>query len=382
MKHISGATWTDAARADWDAIVIGAGPAGAMAARQVALAGVRTLLLDAKAFPREKACGGFLNRRAVSVLHQVGLHYILDECGGTPVRGIRLLDGRRAAQFSLPRGYVISRRTFDEKLVNAAVRAGAVFMPGAKARVEPATDNHYRSVAVIHSGRREAFRTRVVICADGLARASVKRLPECATQARPNYRVGIATTLHGDTTAWRDEQITMVVARHGYVGLVCCHENQLNIAAALDPTFLSGGSIGEAIAATFAKAGIPAPPGLTEATWHGTPPLTSKPKHVAAERLFLAGDASGYVEPFTGEGMAAAFESAAAVTPLVVQAVSAWHPELAARWEALHRRLVRDRQATCRQLAWILRRPWAVGAAMGVCRAYPRLAQRLIARVN
>src|SRR3954467_7857868 len=70
MKRIDESPALDrlAARTTWDAIVIGAGPAGALAARQLARAGLQTLLIDAKHFPREKVCGGYLNSRAMNTL--------------------------------------------------------------------------------------------------------------------------------------------------------------------------------------------------------------------------------------------------------------------------------------------------------------------------
>ena len=61
MIDDAGSILSNATCATWDVIVIGAGPAGAVAARQVALAGLQTLLVDAKCFPREKVCGGYLN---------------------------------------------------------------------------------------------------------------------------------------------------------------------------------------------------------------------------------------------------------------------------------------------------------------------------------
>src|SRR3954466_13467925 len=118
------------------------------------------------------------------------------------------------------------------------------------------------------------------------------------------------------------------------------------------------------------------------AHWRGTPPLTSKPKHVAADRVLLIGDAGGYIEPFTGEGMAFALEAATAITPLVAQAVESWTPAIAESWEMLHRTMVRDRQRTCRQLAWILRRPLAASLMLGACRVWPGIAERMIDRTN
>jgi flavin-dependent dehydrogenase len=136
------------------------------------------------------------------------------------------------------------------------------------------------------------------------------------------------------------------------------------------------------VANILAHAGIDFPVDLMSAHWRGTPPLTSRPKHVAAERVLLVGDAGGYIEPFTGEGMAFALEAATAITPLIVQAVQSWTPAIAEKWEMLHRHMVGDRQRTCQQLAWILRRPWASSLTLGVCRVLPAVAQRMIARTN
>jgi flavin-dependent dehydrogenase len=67
----------EATRTMWDAIVIGAGPAGALAAQQCALVGQQTLLIDAKQLPREKVCGGYLNSRALEPYGKPGLLTLL-----------------------------------------------------------------------------------------------------------------------------------------------------------------------------------------------------------------------------------------------------------------------------------------------------------------
>jgi flavin-dependent dehydrogenase len=130
------------------------------------------------------------------------------------------------------------------------------------------------------------------------------------------------------------------------------------------------------------EAGIQMPPDAMKANWRGTSPLTSRPKQVASERVILIGDAGGYVEPFTGEGMATALESAVAVVPLAIEARKSWSPSLATSWESLHRQMVRSRQRTCQQLAWILRRPWAAIATLSACRIAPGIAGQLIAKTS
>lgn len=77
----------------WDVVVIGAGPAGAVAALKAARHGLRTLLVDAKRFPRRKACGGCLSHSAVATLQQVGLESVLQELDAPRINHVRLFAG-------------------------------------------------------------------------------------------------------------------------------------------------------------------------------------------------------------------------------------------------------------------------------------------------
>ena len=175
----------DATRATWDAIVIGAGPAGSLAARQLPIAGLETLLVDAKQFPREKVCGGYLNSRALESLRQAGLTHVIGDDRESEVTQLELIRGRQRTRFRLPPGRVICRTTFDSTLMDAAVTAGAKVLTGAQATVEPAVHDTARCITVVRDGRQESLDARVVICADGLSRTSVRHLPECAGINRP-----------------------------------------------------------------------------------------------------------------------------------------------------------------------------------------------------
>jgi flavin-dependent dehydrogenase len=174
----------------------------------------------------------------------------------------------------------------------------------------------------------------------------------------------------------------MVIARHGYVGVSKIDEKQYNVAAAVAPRLLSRSSPRDVVRSMFQESGVSVPLALENATWRGTPPLTSCPRVVAGNRVFLIGDASGYVEPFTGEGMATALETGVAIAPFVAESAAQWTPSVAAGWTALHRRLVSDRQQTCRRLSWVLRRPWAGFTAMQLCRLFPSIARRVIEKTN
>jgi flavin-dependent dehydrogenase len=382
MVEVSNALDGQLARTIWDVIVIGGGPAGALAARQAALAGLATLLIDAKDFPREKVCGGYLSSRAISVLHRTGLSQVLSNDRESHASEIELICGRQHVRLPLPLGRVVDRAAFDASLVERAHVAGAAVLTKWKALIDPMFCDDFRTVTVLREGTRETLLTRVVICADGLSRTSVRQLLEFARCATPDSRVGIGTAITVNENTLPANQITMAVSSHGYVGISRISHDRFNVAAAIDPAVIAQASPAKIAADILENAGIRVTPALTRVRWRGTPPLSSRPLHVSSERIFLIGDAAGYVEPFTGEGMATAFESAVAVMPLVIEAASSWDPSLARRWDTLHRQIVRDRQFTCKQLAWILRRPWAAFAALGMCRMLPALAHRVIAKVT
>src|SRR3712207_1674364 len=69
----------------WDALVVGAGPAGALAAHQLAAAGRHVLLVDRQAFPRPKVCGACVNLRALDALRAAGLDHVAAGLGGLPL---------------------------------------------------------------------------------------------------------------------------------------------------------------------------------------------------------------------------------------------------------------------------------------------------------
>jgi flavin-dependent dehydrogenase len=103
---------------------------------------------------------------------------------------------------------------------------------------------------------------------------------------------------------------------------------------------------------------------------------------VAVRRLFLVGDAAGYVEPFTGEGMGAALASARALAPLILRGASAWDDSIAAAWRRRYGRLVGRRQLIGRSLAAALRHPRAARVVLGLTACSPAFSGALIRRVS
>jgi flavin-dependent dehydrogenase len=339
-----------------DALVIGAGPAGAVTARELARRGCRVLLVDKANFPRPKVCGCCLNGAAVATLERLGLGHVL--AGAVPLDRVRVAAGRRSAELRLPRGAALSRTVFDSRLVEEAVRAGVEFRPNTLLGRDP---------------KGGAFPCTVV--ASGLAAAG----------AEPGSRIGAGVVLPADVAPelYSPGTIHMATGRGGYVGLVRVEDGRLDVAAAFAAGFIkSAGGLGAAAAAILGEVGWPVPPKLAEAPWKGTPALTRRPAKLAGERFFVVGDAAGYVEPFTGEGMAWALMSAAALAPIALRAAREWRPELVREWQRTHARIIGRRQRVCRGVSRVLRSPFLTGIAVRALSALPLLARPVVAALN
>ena len=346
----------------WDVAVVGAGLAGTLTALLLAERGKRVVLLDRATFPRNKVCGCCLNGRALAALSAVGLGDLPTRLGARPLHGVQLAAGRRQATVPLRAGVSLSRWALDAALIEIAQSRGVTFLPGVAARLEPAESGETRRVW----RGDEALDARRVIAADGLGGTLAGTAPP-----EEGSRIGAGVVLPGHPF-FAPGVIYMTTGPGGYLGLVCLEDGQLDLACALDrEACRQAGGPAPVARRLLADAGWPVPEGLDQAAWRGTPPLTRAARRVAAHRLEGVGDAAGYVEPFTGEGMAWALSSAVALAPL---AALEWRPELARRWTATHHRVVVARQGPCRWLAAVLRRPWLMGGIVAMLNLWPALA--------
>lgn len=338
-------TMKSLAATTWDVIIIGAGPAGTALALELSRRGLQILLVDQATFPRDKVCGGCLNGNALAALGHLGLADLPRHLGGQPVQQLRMQSKGRLADIRVETGISVSRSALDAALIKRCIEAGVMFQCGVRAYAE-AVEHGKPTVSLQSTTENITCHCHIVILAHGLKTGT----------AAPKSRIGAGVVLADAPPAAPLNTISMAIAGGGYVGGVHAEAGRYVLAAAFDARFVkASGSLGHAAAEVLRQAGLSPIPGLEHAAWKGTPLLTRKPERIAGDRWFVVGDAAGYVEPFTGEGMAWAIGGALALAPIVHAAIKQWDDAHVHTWIRTHASLVGQRQLTCRLLAKLLR---------------------------
>ena len=404
----------------YDVAIIGAGIAGSMAALLSSRAGLRTVLLERHRFPRHKVCGCCVNGRAFQMLKQAGLESGLRQLQPATTSSLAVRYRGRKLNVSMPTGFAVSRRTMDQWLVDEAIHSGCQFMDEVTALVQPLaseSDDWFPNIADSCKAEYPQERTiqlrflnphssncttryddgnpaslnvqvfaKIVLVCDGLGHPSLQLLPPFRAEPVVGSRIGLGAVFpRAAADSWIAQgEVLMAVTPQGYAGVVEIENNQLNLAAAIDPSCLNkSNSPSDCLANIFRSAGVPMPQELQNATIKGTVPLTRSARRIAGHRMFLLGDSTGYVEPFTGEGMAWAFTAATAAIPFVVSVIrNGWSDELVNRWQASFNEMTRAQQKICRMLSASLRHPWLLPPVLTTCQLFPSLTQHLVSRIN
>jgi len=343
-------------RQSWDVVVIGAGPAGSMSAIGLTRSGFSVLLVERSAFPRHKVCGCCLNLAAVQVLKDAGLFPTLRKLGARPLAEFRLYFKGREVSVRLPGGYAVSRATLDTALVESAEQQGTQFLQGVRASLEELRSDGC-SIALVDRSLKQSIRANVVLCADGLSGSFLSKHPKFVPEVYASSRIGLSALLPEHSVNVLPGSIGMAIGSSGYAGFVAVEDRRINLAAAIDAQAIkeAGGSSELALQGIFKEAGLPVPAALECADWKGTPPLTRRRHLVGDRRLIVLGDAAGYVEPFTGEGMAWAMASGQLAVPLVRLLAVSPSIDLGCEWQRMYGNSIRRRQWICRILRRILR---------------------------
>ncbi len=368
----------------WDAVVVGAGPAGSMTAYGLSQLGKTVLLVDKGTFPRWKVCGATVSPGAKDLLAQVGAGDLLRKIGATPLHTLRLGGWSMKTDLPLNGSMALSRISLDSALIDAAVNQGTRFLDGTRARLGALTADRRSLELTTGQGRLEVS-TRVVVAADGLGSGLMAQagVPCVVSKKARRPVIGLGAVFPDPTPTFEPGVIHMAVGEGGYVGMVRVEDGSLNVAAAVNPGSLKEAGSPEAlILSILREGGWPLLPGSPPEGWKGTPELTRRPRRPGAERLFAVGDASGYVEPFTGEGVFWALSQARLLAPFAARVTQVWDPGIFDGWSAAHGRFMGRAQRVCRATSWVMARPLLSQSLLRVLKTHPRLADPVVRRVG
>jgi flavin-dependent dehydrogenase len=288
-----------------DVLICGAGPAGSIAALILARAGVRVRVLDRARFPREKLCGDSLNPGALAVLERLGLASAAAD--GLPVAGMMVTGESGVSVIGRygdgVHGRILSRTRFDHGLVRAAADAGADVEEGVLVRAPMVDDERVRGLWTAgRNGAPVRVEARLTIAADG----GRSRLARALRLARhPVHPRRWAVGAYFENVAGMSDLGEMHVRRGRYVGV-----------APLP------GAIANACVVTADRVALANPGALLEHTLRTdrvladrfagarrvTPvrclgPLAVEAAACGVPGLLLAGDAAGFIDPMTGDGL-------------------------------------------------------------------------------
>jgi geranylgeranyl reductase family protein len=350
-----------------DAIVIGAGPAGATTAHRLAVAGASVVLLDRARFPRDKPCGGGLTGRAVRNLPcavDPVVEHVVD-CVTLRLRFAGTIE-RRATR---PLILMTQRRRLDLHLVEQAAEVGADFREGVRVT---RVDIDGQGVMVTCDGER--LRSAVVIGADGANGITAK-----ATGLSRDHDHGVAYegNVAYDEASRRRYHARAVIELGeipGGYGWVFPKGDHLNIG--VGGWLREGPNLRRHLARLCAQHGIGGD-ALESMRGHRLP-LRRPEARLATTRALLVGDAAGLVDPLTGDGMYEAFVSSRLASAAILDLLAGRARSLEPYTDSLTRELGRHLAASWGVKLALDRYPRAVFALTRLPLTW-RAVERLIA---
>lgn len=359
----------------FDIAIIGAGPAGSVAAYAAARRGFTVALIDRSAFPRDKACGDGVGPAAVATAAQLGLGDIF--ANDIPVTAVSVagpdgtrLDTTPAEMGSAVHGYIVPRRDLDKRLLDRALKENAADLTGWKF-IRTSLDGQYRTIDLqARDGTPLQITARLLIGADGAN--SVTRRALGAAPSSPRH-TGIAMRAYAETGDFDPgsavgPRMLFSFDREllpSYAWLFPTGRGTVNIGAGGPLTEIrrTGQDLRRLI---DTYAGQVRAQGITLSEprahrAHHLPHFGGMPR-LAHPRAALIGDAASMINPFSGEGIAYGVTAAALLIdslPDHITAPGAIDNALAS-FERRFRRTYRAHMASTLILHRLMRQPhWA-----------------------
>ena len=365
-----------------DVLIAGAGPAGSIAATVLARAGARVLVLDRAHFPRPKLCGDTVNPGALAVLQGLGLGCAAG--ASIPLAGMVVTGDegiRVVGKYESVTGRSISRCDFDAALMMAAAGAGARIEQGVLVQgplVDTSGDQPIVKGLKItgRQGKSLTIPARVVIAADGRYSRVARALGlSCGASWPRRWAIGAYFENVGGMTHFGE----MHVRRTHYMGVALLPKGLTN-ACVVTPNFagrhpadilLTALKEDAQLKERFADARMVTPPICLG-------PLAVDAKAAGARGLLLAGDAAGFVDPITGDGLRFAIRGAELAGRVALEALEHGSDGAHVRLLEWRRREFAAKWRFNRTVRWIVTYPSAIRAARYGAAMVPRVLQQAI----
>ena len=360
----------------WDVVVAGAGPAGSATALLLARAGARVLLLDRARFPREKPCSEYLCPESTRVLERLGGGGGPDVLAAVAAAAPARLSGMKVVA---PSGasvvgrfetfsFALPRTRFDTILLSAARARGVEVREGVK--VDELVYDSGAVAGVIaretSSGKRDTYRARVVVGADGLRSVVARRLGPVRTT--PPHRIAFTAHVAGVGDVSDLGEMHVGGGRLGYVGLGPIGEDVTTVALVLP---LAESRRGARFFEELNR--FPGVRGRFDARSIvrrvlATGPFSHWSRRPVAKGggALLVGDAADFFDPFTGQGIYSALRGA----ELAAAAVLEW----------LRAGASLERYASARRREFTSK--WLLERAIGIAVGWPALIERVVGRMT
>jgi len=375
------------------AIVVGAGPAGAATAILLAERGLAVLVLDRATFPRPKICGEYVSPQAVGILDRLGVLKALDAGGAAPLTGMRITapDGtalhgayRPIGDWRPYRGHAlaVSRSVLDGTLVERLRALPVDFRERVRVTDVVVERGDVVGVRALDAERRErVLRAPLVVAADGRASVVAERLGLRA--AHRLRRMALVTYVRGVADCRDAGEIFVDPPDYAILNPLAADRVNLSVVVPL-----AHAAPWTSRLEAFLAARVRQMPHLArrlagsrpEAPVQAMGPLAYRVRAPRVGGVLLVGDAAGFYDPFTGEGIFAALRGAELAAETAVRAVAAG--DCSARALAAYARARREafagKQRVTRGLQFLIGRRRLADLAAHLLARRPQLLDLLL----